>query len=139
MISCDNIKEIIEPILRERSEVIVAYLYGSFLDSLNYNDIDIGLLLDDKFTVKLLYKEKIERIIEEKIRKITKTYIPIDIQIINNKSLSFVFSLLRKRRILYCKDDNRRADFEARNMKEYIDFRPHIEIYNEERKLRYAD
>ena len=39
MISYDNIKEIIEPILRERSEVIVAYLYGSFLDSSNYNDL----------------------------------------------------------------------------------------------------
>ena len=60
MISYDKIKEILEPILRERSEVIVAYLYGSFLDSSNYNDIDIGVKgIDPKLFFKFyaeLYK-----------------------------------------------------------------------------------
>jgi predicted nucleotidyltransferase len=53
-------------ILSKRSEIVAAYLYGSFLRGDSYNDIDIGFLLDDDFKPPALYEAKITGELEKR-------------------------------------------------------------------------
>ena len=47
--------------------------------------------------------------------------------------------MLKNLKIIYSKNDLERVKFETKIIKEYLDFKPHHEIYDNMRRLRYAD
>ncbi len=51
----------------QREEIVVAYLYGSFLVSERYNDIDIGVLLEDEFEPPVFYEVEIAEELEARL------------------------------------------------------------------------
>ena len=132
------IKKIIEHFLLEREEIISAYLYGSSLYSSDYKDIDIGLLIDKDFDSPLFYEEKLEKIIEKELKEETQILKSIHIQILNRKSLRFLFFILKNSILVFCSKESDRILFESIIMKKYIDFKPHIDLYDELRQLKYA-
>lgn len=60
---------ILKNYLSEREEVIAGYIFGSFLQCERYEDIDVGILLIESFKPHHLYEIKIQKEIEEKIKK----------------------------------------------------------------------
>jgi hypothetical protein len=137
-----NFEEIectIRKIFTEKDEIISAYLYGSFLHSEFYKDIDIGLLISDGFKPEALYEAKIARKLEKELKNIFNIFKPVDIRVLNGKPLRFLFSVLKNSKIVYSSNDLKRVQFEARIIKEYLDFKPHYEIYDNMRRLRYAN
>ena len=135
----EEIKKALTEILAEREEIIVSYLYGSVLYSDFYKDIDIGLLISNSFKPELMYEAKMAGNLEKKLRDTFGEIKPVDVRILNYKPLRFLFSVLKNSKIIYSSDETKRVQFEAKIMKEYLDIKPHFEIYDNMRELRYAN
>lgn len=128
----EEVKSAAEEIFSKREEVITAYVYGSFLNTNSYEDIDIGLLIEDDFSADALYEARVSGEFERELKE------DFDVRILNNRPVRFLFSLLKNSQILYCKDDFKRTDFESKAMVKYLDIKPHHESYEKMRKLRYV-
>ncbi len=135
----EKIKKVLTEILLENKEIIASYLYGSVLYSDLYEDIDVGLLISDSFKPKLMYEAKIAGKLEKKLRDTFGEIKPVDVRILNDKPLRFLFSMLKNSKIICSSDETKRIKFEAEVMKEYLDIKPHFEIYDKMRELRYAN
>jgi len=109
-------KEIIDELtrlLREREEIIFAYLHGSFLTH-DFRDIDIAVYL--KKDEDVLYE--VELGVElEKILKF-----PVDVRVLNSAPLTFKFKVIKDGLLLFSRDERIRSDFEALTISEYHDF-----------------
>ncbi len=135
----EEIKKVLTEILSENKEIIASYLYGSVLYSDFYEDIDVGLLISESFKPKLMYEAKIAGKFEKKLRDTLGEIKPVDVRILNDKPLRFLYSMLKNSKIIYASDETKRVQFEAKIMKEYLDIKPHFEIYDNMRELRYAN
>ena len=133
---CNVIKEV----LIKKKEIIASYLYGSILHSDNFEDIDIGILTSYEFKPNdVLYESQISGIIEKAIYKVINIYKPVDIRVLNEKPLRFLNSILKNSILIHSNDDNKRAQFETKVTKEYLDIKPHHDYYDKIRELKYID
>jgi len=115
----EKIIEVISSCLSNQYEkVITAYLFGSFLQSMSFKDIDIGIIV----TKNLSHLLSFELETEGKLQSIIKY--PVDVRVLNQAPISFSQNVIRTGRIIIDKDPNLRADFETRILKQYYDFSP---------------
>lgn len=128
----EELKVAAEEVFSEREEVITAYVYGSSLNTKSYEDIDIGLHIEDKFKPDALYEARIAGEFERKLKE------DFDVRVLNDRPVRFLFSLLKKSEVLHCKDDYKRVDFESKVMVKYLDIKPHHEYYEKMRKQKYV-
>lgn len=119
----DEIQRVITDSLKEKEEIIFAYLHGSFLEG-QFRDIDIAIYLAR--VEQVFYALSLESELEEIVR------FPVDIRILNQAPPSFRFRVIGQGVILFDKDENRRCDFECRAMAEYHDYKYHLDIYRRE-------
>ncbi len=135
----EEIENIFLKIFLQNVEIIAAYLYGSFLFSEFYMDIDIGLLIRNNFKPNVIYEAQLAGKLEQIFKDTYNSFKPVDVRILNGKPLRFLFSMLKNSKIIYSKNDLERVKFETKVIKEYLDFKPHHEMYDNMRRLRYAD
>ena len=135
----EEIENIFKEIFLQNEEIIAAYLYGSFLYSENYEDVDIGLLIHNKFKPDVMYEAQLAGKLEQIFKDTYNAFKTVDVRILNRKPLRFLFSMLKNSKIIYSKNDLERVKFETKIIKEYLDFKPHHEMYDNMRRLRYAD
>ena len=135
----EKLHSILKKPLSEREEVIAGYIFGSFLQCEIYEDIDIGILLIESFKPHHLYEIKIQKEIEEEIKKKFNEYVQIHITILNHQDLRFLYSILGNSRLIFCRDNIKRAKFESKIITRYLDLKPLYEYYDKMRKLRYAN
>ena len=111
----DKKEEVVSKIkeyLNKREEVLFAYIFGSFVRSDEFSDIDIALYVDGERSLK--YEFEIEDDLETMLK------IPVDVRIINNAPVSFSYGVLRDG--LLIKDNDIRSDFQVMKFKEYMDY-----------------
>lgn len=128
----EELKSAAEEIFSEKEEVITAYVYGSSLNTTSYEDIDIGLLIEDEFKPDALYEARIAGELERVLKE------DFDVRVLNDRPVRFLFSLLKNSEVLHCKDEFKRADFESKIMIKYLDIKPHHEYYEKMRRQKYA-
>jgi len=138
-VKIEEIENIFRKIFLQNEEIIAAYLYGSFLYSENYEDVDIGLLIRNNFKPNVMYEAQLAGKLEQIFKDTYNAFKPVDVRILNGKPLRFLFSMLKNSKIIYSKNDLERVKFETKIIKEYLDFKPHHELYDHMRRLRYAD
>ena len=102
----------IKEYLNKRKEVLFAYIFGSFVGSDEFSDIDIALYVDGERSLK--YEFEIEDDLEAMLK------IPVDVRVINNAPVSFSYGVLRDG--LLIKDNDIRSDFQVMKFKEYMDY-----------------
>lgn len=134
----EDIKNAFTEIFSSKGEIIAAYIYGSFLRKNIFEDIDIGILINDDFKPDVLYEVDLAGKLEKKLKNDLIVFKPIDLRILNDMSLRFLFSLLKKSKILFSRDDFTRIEFESKVVKEYLDIKPHQDLYDKMRELKYA-
>ncbi len=128
----DEVRRAAKEIFSKREEVITAYVYGSFLHTTSYEDIDIGLLIEDEFKPDALYEARIAGELEKELIE------DCDVRILNDRPVRFLFSMLKNCQILYCNDETERIDFESKVMVKYLDIKPHHEYYERMRRKKYV-
>lgn len=86
--------------LQEFSEIVFAYVFGSFLTEMPYQDIDIALCVRKK-EVKIDYdlKEQYADMLGTSFKEV------FDIVIINNAPSSILNSIFSEGRLIFCRDE----------------------------------
>lgn len=103
---------------KNHSDVIAVYLFGSFRESNNFSDIDLGIFMEKTPAQVLDYELRMEN----KLEKIIK--IPLDIRILNIAPLSFCYNVIQNKQLLIDRNPNKRAEFESLVIRQYLDFAP---------------
>ena len=112
-------KEIIKTIstyLAQYDEIFAVYIFGSFITSRAFSDIDIGVLLQNGYEDPLAYEIELEG----KLEKLVK--FGMDVRVINKAPISFTQNVIRHGQVIVDTDPNRRSDFESYALKKYFDF-----------------
>ncbi len=123
-------------VLSEESDILFAFLFGSYAKGTQdeNSDIDLAVYLKDESILERvpLYPSrlaiKIERALDKK-----KT---VDVRILNGSTLRFRSQVLRFGKLLHSKDEKRRIEFETSSLLQYYDFKPHLEMYDAARRVR---
>ena len=104
--------------LSEKTEIIFAYIHGSFEENISFRDIDIALYLDRAaafdFESDLSYE--LTRLVGYEV----------EVRIINKAPVDFQMAVLQKGRVLFSRDEDKRAGFiydVGKRYKEYAHFR----------------
>jgi hypothetical protein len=113
----NEIKKKIEEILRNRDEVVFAYLHGSFTET-HFRDVDVAVFVDEK---KVQDFTEYEIRLSLEIERVVK--VPIDVKVLNSAPLSFRYRAV-KGDLLISKDDVLRFRFIEDVVREYLDFKP---------------
>lgn len=113
--------------LAEERPIQLAYLFGSFLSDDGFNDIDLGILIEEtempderhRFQYQLCLGVRLEREIGY----------PVDVVILNEASLALRFRVVSEGDVLVCRDEQQRVTFEVRTRALFFDFLPHLNFY----------
>ena len=115
-------------LLQSKERIIVAYLHGSYLLRPNseHNDIDIGIVLDKK-TPFITMEEEIElsSFLEERLG-----ISPIDVKVLNSAPKFFQYKVVKDGKVIFCRDELERIEYEINLTNEYFDVKPMLDYYN---------
>lgn len=117
-----EITRIIENLLKDRKEIIFAYIFGSFAEEDTFNDVDLAIYVDeeDALVGEIFYDIELSNILEE------KTTVHVDVIKLNNASDSVIYKAT-KGLLLKDNDSNKRINFITHHWKRYWDFNPKIQ------------
>lgn len=104
--------------LAAEPEAVFAFLYGSFVESEMFHDVDVGVYLKgvtpDRATVTALGLAQ---------RLSTRVGLPVDVRILNMASISFLYHALRGQLVL-CRDEAVLTELMESAARRYLDIAP---------------
>ncbi len=115
LISVDiaNIIKRIVPILKQREEVVGAYLFGSILGPCRRDsDIDLGLVLSPDIKITEKAAEKLLEEITNELSPVDNHY--FDIIVLNRSSAIFAYKVITQGKEIYAVDADAVTDFMER-------------------------
>lgn len=95
-----------------------AWLHGSFLSGGGFHDVDIGVHLNAAPDVRF------RRGLDLAVRLDRDTGFPVDVRVLNNAPVTFLFHVFREGRLLLSRNDELLADLMERTVREYLDMEP---------------
>lgn len=105
-------------LLQEERSIQFAYLYGSFLDELPCHDIDIGVYLHGPASPEMgLLAAELGGRLQRKVN------CPVDVRVLNNAPVSFLFQVL-KGRLLQKNNPDLHDNIFERTISRYLDMKP---------------
>jgi predicted nucleotidyltransferase len=114
----ERVAEQIRVELAGEAAVVFAYLYGSFVESPSYRDVDVGVYVEaaapDQASAKAL---------DLSGRLSDRVGLPVDVRALNGAPVSFLFHVFRGR-LLLSRDDARLEDLIERTAHRYLDIAP---------------
>jgi len=126
-------QDAIRDVLRKRKEVVLAYLYGSSVKGYarSDSDLDLGILLDERFDADPLYPARIAIEIE------TQAHInrELDVRLLNGMPPRFLRQVIDGE-LVFAKDESDRVKFETEVIDSYLDFKPFYDQYDRVRRER---
>jgi len=128
-----DIRNVADRVFENCPEVSVAYVFGSFLKNRIFNDIDLGLLLEENFQPDALYEARLAGQFEKELGG------SFDIRILNNRSLRFLFYILQDAKLVFVRDEQHRIRFEQRVLTQYMDLKPYHDLFDEHRRAQYVN
>jgi predicted nucleotidyltransferase len=128
--------EFIVKVLENESDVLFAYLFGSYAKGTQdeKSDIDIAVYLKDQSILESdpLFPSRLAIKIEKALDRRKSA----DVRILNGSTLRFRSQVLRYGKLLHSKDEKKRIEFETSSLSQYYDFKPHLEMYDAARRVR---
>jgi uncharacterized protein len=114
------VKESETEVIFKKYPVKFAYLFGSRAKSntTSLSDVDIAVFLDETLTDNQIFDTCLE--ISGELSKEYKTE-KIDLVVLNTSPLLLSFDIVVTGRLLYCANEQKRIEFEARTMSLYFD------------------
>ncbi len=113
-----SVEETLAGMLATERGVTFAYLYGSFVESESFHDVDVGVYLadvqPDQMTAAAL--ELGQRLSE-------RVHLPVDVRVLNGAPDSFLYHVLQGR-LLLSGDDTVLADILERTIHRFLDIAP---------------
>lgn len=128
IISITELESIINIVFNNRDEVLLCYLYGSYVSSnkSEYSDIDLGILLDVTFKKHYLYQVDLSLEIEKEFGN----KIEIDLHILNNATPRFLYNVIKNGNLIHSKNETLQHEFEIRVLYDYLEIKPLLDMYD---------
>ncbi|AAM03626.1 TPA: nucleotidyltransferase [Methanosarcina acetivorans] len=111
-------------------EVDTAYVFGSFLERKNFNDIDVALLLSESLDPYQSLKFSL-RIAGELERRIRPRF-EFDVKILNSSPIEFQFEVIKKGHIIFSRNESNRIDYESEVISAYLDLKYMYDLIDKE-------
>ena len=111
-------------LLEKGTEIVFAYLHGSFAEGLPFHDIDVAVFLGEQQSKTMEYVDYENELSVTLTRALEA---PVDVRALNTAPLGFQFNATRGQ-VLISRDEDFRLDFVERTWIEYMDFRPISEL-----------
>ena len=115
----------LKPILSSRSELVFAYLHGTFLGGEPFRDVDLAVyvtwLPERKLSLRQ-YELDLSVELTQQMR------VPVDVRVLNDATMGFRYHVF-KGRLLLVKDSELLDDVRARVWDDYFDFAPFARRY----------
>lgn len=102
-------------------DVDFAYVFGSFLERNDFNDIDVAIYLPRELAPYERFKlsQRVARVLEEGIEPRAN----FDVRILNCAPPYFQYEVIRQGTAVMERDRERRVDYEAHLISEYLDLK----------------
>lgn len=128
IISIAELERIINIVFNNREEVLLCYLYGSYVlgNKSEFSDIDLGILLDSTFKKDYLYLVDLSLEIEKEFGN----KIEVDLCILNDATPRFLYNIIKNGRNIHSKDDTTQHEFEIRILYDYLEIKPILDMYD---------
>ena len=114
--------------LTRQSQIVFAFLFGSFLTDNVFRDIDIGIFVERLSPAEFLAFEINLACRLEK--ELNFTY-PLEVKIINAAPIAFAFQVIRGK-LLFSRDDELLTDYMEATAHRYLDIAPCRDHYIKE-------
>lgn len=101
-------------------EVDLGYVFGSFLVSDDFRDVDVAVLTQkklgpyDRFRLAMRVARRLEGGIEPKHE--------FDVKILNSSPIDFQYGVISSGELVFCRDERGRISYEEVVMREYLDY-----------------
>ncbi len=102
-------------------DLMLGYVYGSFLVRSDFHDIDVGLLISGERGPYELFKYSM-RIASDLERCITPRS-EVDLRILNTAPTAFRYEVVKTGRVVFARDETLRSAFEADVLVRYLDLK----------------
>ncbi len=113
------IKTLVE-VLRHYEEIEFAYLYGSFLNTLPFHDIDLGIYVKGiKEEESTPYGLDLSQELSEKMK------IPVEVRILNFVPILFLYHVIRGL-LIFERNEEVRVQVVEKTVQRYLDLKPMI-------------
>jgi len=128
IISITELKKKLNKMLNNRDEVLLCYLYGSYVAGKRseFSDIDLGVLLDSTYKKHYLYQVDLSLEIEKEFGD----KVEIDLCILNEATPRFLYNVIKNGRVIHFKSETLHHEFEIRVLYDYFDIKPLLDIYD---------
>ena len=105
-------------VLEAEPDLEFAWLHGSFPGGGGFHDVDVGIHLNAAADVRF------HRALELGLRLDRNVGFPVDVRVLNDAPVTFLFHVFREGRLLLSRNDERLADLMERTVREYLDMEP---------------
>ena len=128
IIKIKDLKKVAQELFKNYEEIQLAYLYGSYAkgNQTEFSDIDIGIIIDDKFKESPLYFAELS----SKIEKRFNYKINIDLRILNDATPRFLFQVINKSILLFYRNITFMHEFELKVLSMYQEIKPMLDMYD---------
>lgn len=120
----------ISKILAGLKEVDAAYIFGSFLERKDFNDIDVALLLSESLDPYKSLKFSL-RVAGELERRIRPRF-EFDVKILNSAPIEFQFEVIKKGHVIFSRNESNRIDYESEVISAYLDLKYMYDLIDRE-------
>ncbi|WP_054685321.1 nucleotidyltransferase domain-containing protein [Rhodothermus marinus] len=115
---------VLKETLEKKSEIVFAYVFGSFLEERPFHDIDVGVYVTEEAAPWMGLKVlDWAMALEQKLAQSGRRRFPVDVRLLNDAPVTFCYHVLRGR-LLFCRDEERWADWAVRVVTRYLDSKP---------------
>jgi uncharacterized protein len=108
-------------IVSEFEEIDASYVFGSFLKTDKFNDIDVALLIADDLPPyeRLKFELKVAGELERNINP----RIQFDVKILNYSPVYFQYETVKTGKAVFVRDQDKRVEYEAHLISTYLDLK----------------
>lgn len=117
----------LEALFNKEDKVLIAYLFGSYARGIQTtkSDIDIAVLLSKTPREMLEYYLHMVNVLSKVLNN------EIDLIILNTAPPLLKHQIIKHGKMIYCKNEKARIEFEAKTQGEYLDFSRAMARYDE--------
>lgn len=102
-------------------DIDIAYIFGSFLESEKFNDIDVAIVLNRDLNAYNGFK--FAMLIARELEKEIKPRFEFDVKILDYSPVDFQHEVLKTGIVIFKRDENRRIEYEATLISTYLDLK----------------